>query len=438
MEYRDQLKYIKSHQIEGGSPQKRNNRRRKRKEEPRRREQDRLDRGRRSDSSRRPDRSRQQEPQAAKAGALNRAIWLIQAVSSVFFVGSMLLLGILPLKYLIALLVILVLLLIAVRLRQRRTARRKGKRGGGRGLSLAASVLLVVLGLYSLKVNAALDEIAVGEESGGYDEEHALDLTEEPFNVYISGIDVYGEITQKSRSDVNLIATINPKTHKILLTTTPRDYYIQIPGVSEGQNDKLTHAGLYGIDTSIATLENLYETEIPFYVRVNFTSVEEIVDVMGGIDVDSQVAFTTSKAAGAVVDVQEGKNHFNGKEALAFVRERKAFVDGDNQRGKNQQALLSALIKKAVSPMILFRANGMINSVTGNAQTNMSEAQIKSLIRMQLADMKGWDIESVAATGDDSTKQYCYSYSGAPLYVTVPDWGSVEEIKGKMQETLGK
>ena len=120
-------------------------------------------------------------------------------------------------------------------------------------------------------------------------------VTDEPFNVYISGIDVYGEITKESRSDVNLIATINPKTHKILLTTTPRDYYIQIPGVSEGQSDKLTHAGIYGIDTSIATLENLYDTEIPFYVRVNFTSVEEIVDVMGGVDVESELAFTTGE-----------------------------------------------------------------------------------------------------------------------------------------------
>lgn len=264
-----------------------------------------------------------------------------------------------------------------------------------------------------------------------------MDVTKQPFNIYISGIDVYGEIVQESRSDVNLIATINPRTHKILLTTTPRDYYVQIPGISEGQNDKLTHAGIYGIDASIATLENLYETEIPFYIRVNFTSVEEIVDVMGGVDVESELKFTTGEDAGAIVEVQEGKNHFNGKEALAFVRERQAFTDGDNQRGKNQQALLSGLIKKAISPMILFRANGMINSVVGNAETNMSEAQIKSLIRMQLDDMKGWEIESVAASGDDSGQQYCYSYNDGPLYVTVPDWGIVSEIAGKIQEYLG-
>ena len=143
-----------------------------------------------------------------------------------------------------------------------------------------------------------MDKIAIGEESGKYEEAHARNVTEEPFHVYISGIDVYGDIKKESRSDVNLIATVNPKTHKILLTTTPRDYYVPIPGVSDGQRDKLTHAGIYGIDTSIATLEELYDIDIPFYVRVNFTSVEEIVDVMGGVDVESELAFTTGRRSG--------------------------------------------------------------------------------------------------------------------------------------------
>lgn len=413
MEYRDQLKYIKSHQIESSKTPRGNKRKKDR-------------------------RNSRKDLKPVKVGRLSKIIWMIQMVSSVFFVGAMVILGILPLKYMAALIVLLVLLLVLTKVLQKRGAKRKRKKSGGRGLSAAVSAMLILLSFYSLRVNAALDEIATGEESGSYEEEHNLAVTDEPFNVYISGIDVYGDITKESRSDVNLIATVNPKTHKILLTTTPRDYYVEIPGVSEGESDKLTHAGIYGIDTSIATLENLYETEIPFYVRVNFTSVEEIVDVMGGVDVESELAFTTGEESGAIVDVKEGTNHFTGKEALAFVRERKAFASGDNQRGKNQQALLTGLIKKAMSPMILFRANGMINSVTGNAETNMSEAQIKSLIRMQLNDMKGWEIESVAAAGDSSTKQYCYSYSGGPLYVTVPDWSSVNEIKEKIQETMGK
>lgn len=428
MDYREQLKYIKSHQGVDGR-KSRSNRKKSRNRRP-----DDIAETRRTENRRRAS-------AAGGAGKRNRADKLfssVQIVSSVFLVCALAILGILPLKYMAALIIIAVLLIFVVKHKQKKSLKSKKKQSSGRGLAIVVSILFVCLGFYAWKANAAIDKIATGEESGNYNEEHALNVTERPFNVYISGIDVYGEITQESRSDVNLIATVNPNTHKILLTTTPRDYYIPIPGVSEGQNDKLTHAGIYGIDASIAALENLYETEIPFYVRVNFTSVEDIVDVMGGVDVESELAFTTGEDAGAIVDVQEGKNHFTGKEALAFVRERKALTDGDNQRGKNQQALLTGLIKKTMSPMILFRANGMINSVAGNSETNMSEKQIKSLIRMQLDELHGWEIESVAALGDDSGKEYCYSYSGGPLYVTVPDWGSVEEIKQKMQAVLGE
>src|SRR5699024_8983053 len=140
-----------------------------------------------------------------------------------------------------------------------------------------------------------------------------IDVSQEPFSVYISGIDVYGEITQQSRSDVNIIATVNPQTKEVLLVTTPRAYYVEIPGVSEGQKDKLTHAGNYGIGTSIATLENLYEVDIPFYVRVNFTSLIQMVDTLGGIDVKSELEFDTGEESGLVMHVEKGLNHFNGQ-----------------------------------------------------------------------------------------------------------------------------
>lgn len=392
MDYREQLEYIKSH--------KNNTNRRKR-------------------------------------SFVARVLWSVQFFASVFLFGSMAVLGILPMNYMAILALVLTVLLIIVRVRQKRSVRRGRRRVAGKGIAAVVSIIAIIVGSYGLKVNVALDKIATGEESGEYTDEHTQNVIEKPFNVYISGIDVYGEITKESRSDVNLIATVNPKKHKILLTTTPRDYYVTIPGVSGEQRDKLTHAGIYGIDTSISTLENLYETEIPFYVRVNFTSVEEIVDVMGGVDVESELEFTTSKAAGAVVEVKEGKNHFDGKEALAFVRERKNLATGDNQRGKNQQALLTGMIKQAMSPMILFRANRMIDSVTGNAETNMSEKQIKALVRMQIGDMKGWEIESLAASGDDSGKRNCYSYSGGPLYVTVPYEDSLQEIRKKIKGNLG-
>lgn len=248
------------------------------------------------------------------------------------------------------------------------------------------------------------------------------------FSVYISGIDVYGAIETNSRSDVNIIAEVNPKTHQILLITTPRDYYVEIPGISGGQKDKLTHAGIYGVDASMATLEQLYDTELDFYARVNFTSLIDIVDALGGVDVESEQAFTTSEDSGLVMNVVQGTNHFNGKQALAFSRERQNVDGGDNQRGKNQQAVITAMIKKMVSPAILTGANEIISSVSGNVDTNMSTDQIQDLIKTQLAEAPAWNIKSMAAegTGDD---QMCYSYSGSTLYVMQPNQDSVNAIK---------
>lgn len=250
----------------------------------------------------------------------------------------------------------------------------------------------------------------------------------EPFNVYVSGIDVYGDIEQTSRSDVNIIATVNPVSHQVLLTTTPRDYYVPLPGVSDGQGDKLTHAGTYGVDVSMRTLEQLYDIEIPFYARINFTSLIEIVDQLGGVDVYSEYSFKTGWESGLVMNVQEGINHFNGEQALAFSRERKNVPNGDNQRGKNQQAVITGMIKKMISPQILIKASGIIDSVSGNVETNMSDKQIQSLIKMQLEKGGGWNIYSVAAEGTGG-KDYCYSSSQTPLYVTYPDDTSVANIR---------
>lgn len=371
-----------------------------------------------------------------KLSFLDKLLWRILFLVSILFVVIMWYVEYFPIPYMIGVGGIFLSVLMIIKIMQQKAIRHLKRRPRGKLLAFFSIVAIVFGGYYLLKIDVAMDEIAIGEESGAYVEEHGIDVTQQPFNVYISGIDVYGEITKESRSDVNLIVTVNPNTHKILITTTPRDYYVTIPGVSGDYRDKLTHAGIYGIDTSIATLENLYSTDIPFYARVNFSSVIDIVDAMGGIDIESEIAFTTSKASGKVVEIKEGMNHLNGKEALAFVRERKAFADGDHQRGKNQQILLSALIKKAISPMILLQASEMIDSVVGNAETNMSEQQMKALLKLQLNDLQGWDIETVAATGDDSGKQYCFSYSGGPLYVCIPDSSCVEEISQKMEAYL--
>lgn len=254
-----------------------------------------------------------------------------------------------------------------------------------------------------------------------------LAVQSEPFTVYISGIDKYGDVKNVSRSDVNIIATVNPQTHQILLVTTPRDYYVPIPGISGGQRDKLTHAGNYGVEVSISTLEELYQVEIPFYARLNFTSFIDIIDILGGVDVNSELAFTTGTDAGAVVEIKEGVNHLDGKEALAFARERHALSDGDNQRGKNQEALITAMIQKMVSPSMIVNATDILKEAADSVETNMSMKQIRTLIKQQLREHADWKVCSVAAEGTEA-RDVCYSAGNQPLYVTVPDEESVVRI----------
>lgn len=265
-------------------------------------------------------------------------------------------------------------------------------------------------------------------ESQVENEASNVKVEQEPFTVYISGIDVYGAIETNSRSDVNIMAVVNPNSHQILLVTTPRDFYVEIPGISGGSRDKLTHAGIYGVDASMETLGALYDTDIDFYARVNFTSLVQMVDALGGVDVNSEQAFTTSADSGAIVDVVQGMNHFNGEQALAFSRERMNVDGGDNQRGKNQQAVITAMIKKAISPAILMGANGILNSVSGNVDTNMSQDQIQELIKSQLNDGTSWNIKSLAAEGTGDM-QYCYSGGDALLSVIWPDDASVAAIQ---------
>lgn len=253
---------------------------------------------------------------------------------------------------------------------------------------------------------------------------------EEPFNVYISGIDVSGPITTNSRSDVNIIMTVNPNTKKILLTTTPRDYYVTLPGVSGESRDKLTHAGIYGVDVSMSTLENLYGIDITYYARVNFTSLVTIVDALGGVDVNSEYAF---EAGG--YQFQQGINTLNGDQALAFSRERYSFTEGDNQRGRNQEAVLTAILQKAMSPAILTNANQIIASVSDSVETNMTQEDMAKFINMQLSDGASWSIESQAATGTGDN-QACFSSGSQLLYVMWPDDAVVASLSSKMQQIL--
>ena len=253
---------------------------------------------------------------------------------------------------------------------------------------------------------------------------------QDTFSLYISGIDVSGPITMTSRSDVNIIVTVNKKTKQILLTTTPRDYYVPIPDISGEQRDKLTHAGIYGVDASMSTLESIYGIDISYYAKVNFTSLIKIVDILGGVDVNSEYAFS---AGGYTFN--EGLNHLNGAAALAFSRERHSFAAGDNQRGRNQEAVLTAMLRKAMSPTILKNANQLLTEVSDSVETNMTSEEMAELIQMQLNDGAEWNIVSTNAIGQGG-KEACFSSGAQLLYVMWPDEASVAAIKEKMQQVI--
>lgn len=257
------------------------------------------------------------------------------------------------------------------------------------------------------------------------------DVTKEPFNIYISGIDTYGDISSVSRSDVNIIVTVNPITHKVLLTSIPRDYYVRLHGTT-GYRDKLTHAGIYGVDMSITTIEDLLDIDINYYARVNFTTLVKLVDAVGGVTVNSDYAFTAVSGERFV----QGDNLLNGTQALAFSRERYAFLSGDRQRGKNQQKVITAIINKALSSETLItRYTNILNSLQSSFQTNMDGSNISALVKMQLASMPSWEIESINLDGSGRS-EFTYSYSGERLYVMEPDMNTVNNAKQKIQEVM--
>ena len=259
--------------------------------------------------------------------------------------------------------------------------------------------------------------------------------------IYLSGSDARStDVSVRARSDTNILAVVNPTTHRILLVNTPRDYYV--PLARNGQMDKLTHAGIYGIEESIATLENLYGVDVSYYARINFYGLKDIVDAVGGIDVVSPLSFTLStnacsKSGEIDREVVEGVNHMDGAKALAFARERYGFADGDNQRGKNQMAILQALTAKLTKASTLVNYQSILTAVSNNMTTNLSYEDITALVRTQLASMSEWKIDTYAVTqGSGSTSQPCYSLGGAAAWVMPQNEASVQTAREMIQNVL--
>ena len=256
------------------------------------------------------------------------------------------------------------------------------------------------------------------------------------FNIYISGIDTYGSISTVSRSDVNIIMTVNMNTHKILLTTTPRDAYVKIPDGGADQYDKLTHAGIYGVETSEKTLENLYGIKIDYYARINFTSFLKLIDQLGGVTVHNDQAFTSLHGK---FDFPVGDIQMNSEQALGFVRERYSLDGGDNDRGKNQEKVISAIVNKLASLKSVSNFTSIVNNLQDSVQTNMSLDTINALANTQLDSGSKFTVTSQAVTGTGSTGQLTsYAMPNSSLYMMKLDDSSVasasQAIKNLMEE----
>ena len=249
---------------------------------------------------------------------------------------------------------------------------------------------------------------------------------ENVFTVYISGIDSSGSVSVRSRSDVNILATVNIETGQILLVSTPRDYFVPL-SISNGALDKLTHAGIYGVEVSKDTMEMIYDTEIDYYFKVNFDGFKEIIDALGGITVNSQFNF-----GNGIYNFVKGKNHLDGKAALSFARNRMSFANGDAQRGKHQMEVIRAVIEKATSPAIITNFKSVLDGVKGAFETNMPYEKITELIQNQLKNGTKWNVTSYSVYGTGGS-DIPYSL-GYYAYVLVPNRESVIKAEALMEQ----
>ena len=385
-----------------------------------------------------PPRRPQQNTPRSTAGGENGAylppkrgkiLLIVQAILSVLVLVQLWRTQMLPVLYLVVLAALLALLwLLVKRCQEYKTA--------GTVSRVFSVVLCAAMAMGCVWAQQGL--AALGNMTNGFlSNAEANKITKEPFVVYLSGVDTRGDLTDKARSDVNIIAAVNPVTKQVVLINTPRDYYVDLAGTNS--KDKLTHAGLYGVQTSMDTLGNLYGVDVQHYIRINFAGFINIIDALGGVDVYSDQAFTSVGSPGYYdpTTFVEGWNHLDGKAALAFARERHAFKTGDVQRGINQMKVIDAMLNKIKSPALLMGFTKILDAVSDSFVTSLSQNQISALVRMQLSDFAEWNIERYTVTGTSGSSTKCYSAKGQKLYVMKPDEASVAKAKEMIAAVMG-
>lgn len=253
----------------------------------------------------------------------------------------------------------------------------------------------------------------------------------EPYNILITGIDHDKNIDEEGRSDVNMLVTVNPRTKSILLTSIPRDYRVKLKKFGNAE-DKLTHTGLYGADCTVDAVEDILDVDVNYYVKVNFATVREMVDAIGGIDVYSDMEISLDIGGGKTHKYIQGINHLFGEEALAFARERYSYESGDVHRNMNQQAVMKAIIEKATSSTTILNKYGdILSGLKGYIRTNFSEREIKTIIKNELKNMGGWKITSQNITGEGNS-DVVYSSPQAYVYIMEHDDESIEKSRRRI------
>ena len=351
-------------------------------------------------------------------------IWsLLYLIALLVFVSSMLVLDVVPSKLLLGAFVVLLIISAVFFVQLFRDNIKRSRKVTAFILSLILMVVYTVGTAYAVATHEFLGQVTAKKKA-----EDAVDVTNKPFNIYISGMDTTGKITEEARSDVNMIITVNPKTHKVLMTSIPRDYLVEL---QNGEKDKLTHTGLMGIDETTSDVEDLLGIKINYYVKVNYNTLKDLVNSIGGITINSDKAFISYIGKYRFV---EGENQLDGAKALAYARERHAYSDGDNHRVRNQQEVLKAIVKKLTgSTTLLTRYNKILKYLAPTMEMNLTRAEVKALVKFQLGKNPKWKFESNSLEGFDAFSTV-YSAGNQQLYVMKPDEESIKKARQKIKE----
>ena len=351
-------------------------------------------------------------------------IWsLLYLIALLVFVSSMLVLDVVPSKLLLGAFVVLLIISAVFFVQLFRDNIKRSRKITAFILSLILMVVYTVGTAYAVATHEFLGQVTAKKKA-----EDAVDVTSKPFNIYISGMDTTGKITEEARSDVNMIITVNPKTHKVLMTSIPRDYLVEL---QNGEKDKLTHTGLMGIDETTSDVEDLLGIKINYYVKVNYNTLKDLVNSIGGITINSDKAFISYIGKYRFV---EGENQLDGAKALAYARERHAYSDGDNHRVRNQQEVLKAIVKKLTgSTTLLTRYNKILKYLAPTMEMNLTRAEVKALVKFQLGKNPKWKFESNSLEGFDAFSTV-YSAGNQQLYVMKPDEESIKKARQKIKE----